>query len=634
MKPNRFPLRSCPLQRLPPGSITAQGWLKTQLAMQLNGLNGRLEEISAFLNYDECGWVDPHKVGWEELPYWLRGYADLAFLTGEANALAVTKKWIDAILNSQQADGWFGPNLLRKSLHEGPDLWPSMPLINVLRSFFEYSSDPRVLPFLLNFFRFISNQSNEVFTRGWGFTRWSDNIDSIIWLYNRTTDTDWLLDLIERIHLHAANWMNELPTKHNVNLSQGFREPALYSLLKDEGTSQPFVEATYRHFRTIMNEFGQFPGGGFAGDENCREGFTDPRQGFETCGIVELMHSCSILHRLTGDRPWADHCETLAFNSLPAALDPFFARSTHYITCANAIQLDDHLKTKEQFDNRFPMLAYLPGVYQYRCCAHNHGCGWPYFTEELWSATSDNGLCASMYSPCQVTALVGSPTVRQVTIREDTNYPFDGTINFHFQMSTPVQFKLHLRIPQWCQQPIELCFNGQTMAHQRGSDDASFLVIDQLWHDGDLLSFQLPMSIQTNTWLRNHNSLSIFYGPLAFSLAIDEQWTRIGGKTDWPEYAVLPQSPWNYAILPSTRSEWIIQRNDPNAHDVNPFTSSTVPLEMYVRGRRLPQWQADEQNVIGVLPMSPVQSDEPDQTIKLIPMGAARLRITAFPTGQ
>ncbi len=147
-----------------------------------------------------------------------------------------------------------------------------------------------------------------------------------------------------------------------------------------------------------MGSYGQFPGGGFAGDENARAGFGDPRQGFETCGIVEFMASHQLLGRITGDPVWADRCEDLAFNSLPAALDPD-GKGVHYITSANSVDLDNTPKTQGQFQNGFAMQAYMPGVDQYRCCPHNYGMGWPYFTEELWLATPDNGLAAAMYAP-------------------------------------------------------------------------------------------------------------------------------------------------------------------------------------------------------------------------------------------
>ncbi|CAF4734890.1 unnamed protein product, partial [Rotaria magnacalcarata] len=79
------------------------------------------------------------------------------------------------------------------------------------------------------------------------------------------------------------------------------------------------------------------------------------------------------------------------------------------------------------------MLAYKPGVHQYRCCTHNHGMGWPYYAEEAWLATYDGGLCASLYVSNQVTALVGPNDGTQVTIIEETDYPFDGTVKFRFQ---------------------------------------------------------------------------------------------------------------------------------------------------------------------------------------------------------
>ena len=170
-------------------------------------------------------------------------------------------------------------------------------------------------------------QANSVFSQGWAYTRWGDTLEIIYWLYNRTGDA-WLLNLVTKIHRNSANWMSSvLPTLHNVNLSQGFREPALFGILA--GGAQ-YNAAVYQNYATIMNTYGQFSGGGFAGDENARPGFGDPRQGFETCGIVEYMQSDEILVRITGDPVWADRTENLAFNSLPAALNPRQGAALYY----------------------------------------------------------------------------------------------------------------------------------------------------------------------------------------------------------------------------------------------------------------------------------------------------------------
>lgn len=60
-------------RKLPSGSVTARGWLAGQLKLQLDGLCGRYEDLSHFLDFDNTGWVHPERGAWEELPYWLRG---------------------------------------------------------------------------------------------------------------------------------------------------------------------------------------------------------------------------------------------------------------------------------------------------------------------------------------------------------------------------------------------------------------------------------------------------------------------------------------------------------------------------------------------------------------------------------
>jgi hypothetical protein len=61
-----------------------------------------------------------------------------------------------------------------------------------------------------------------------------------------------------------------------------------------------------------------------------------------------------------------------------------------------------------------------------------------------------------------------------------------------------------------------------------------------------------------------------------------------------------------------------------------PFARENPPVEIEVPGRRVLEWQIEEGSA-GTLPLSPVVSAEKDETLRLIPYGSARLRITAFP---
>src|SRR5690606_35014252 len=103
------------------------------------------------------------------------------------------------------------------------------------------------------------------------------------------------------------------------------------------------LQASYDVHRIIRQYFGQVPGGMFGGDEISRPGYSDPRQGVETCGLVEEMNSDQHMLRITGDIFWADQAEDVAFNSYPAAVMPDF-KSLRYITCPNMVLSDakDH----------------------------------------------------------------------------------------------------------------------------------------------------------------------------------------------------------------------------------------------------------------------------------------------------
>ncbi len=622
---NRDPLLPSPLMKLPIGSIAPKGWLRNLLELEAQGMTGRLAEISPWLKFASNAWANKEGKGhgWEELPYWLKGYGDLGYVLKDEAIIRQARKWIELVLQSQMEDGWFGPRELRTSLDGKADMWPNMVMLNVLQSYYEYSGDPRVLTLMTRYFKWQAARSDKELAAGfWPKIRMGDNIESVYWLYNRTGE-GWLLNLAKRLHANMADWTGGICTWHNVNIAQGFREPAVYYM---QAKQPRFLQAAERNYQTVMGTYGQFPGGGFAGDENCRPGYTDPRQGFETCGVVEFMHSFEMLTKITGDPLWSDRNEEIALNTFPAALTPDL-KALHYLTGANLVQLDRKNKSPG-LQNQGTMLSYSPFAV-YRCCQHNVSHGWPYYAEELWLATADNGLCASLYAASEVRAKVADGTT--VKIAQATDYPFEDTIRLRISLPKAVRFPLYLRVPRWCSQP-RLAINGK--ATEVKAEPRSYLVVDRTWSDGDTLSLQLPMHVSLRVWKRNKNSVSVGYGPLTFSLKIGERWQGYGNNPAWPEWEVFPTTPWNYGLVLNAREPAegfeLVRRPGPLAGQ--PFTPDAVPIWLRAKARRIPAWQQDKLGLVGRLPLSPVQSDQPLETITLIPMGAARLRISAFPT--
>jgi hypothetical protein len=132
---NRAPLVPAPLGKLPLGAVRPAGWMGRQLELMVEGMVGRLTELSGFLA-DDNGWLGGAKDGWEEQPYWFRGFYSLAVLTGDKRCLEIARRRIEAIFAGQQADGYFGPADQKavKGRTGGTicDLWPRMIMLDAV----------------------------------------------------------------------------------------------------------------------------------------------------------------------------------------------------------------------------------------------------------------------------------------------------------------------------------------------------------------------------------------------------------------------------------------------------------------------------------------------------------------------
>lgn len=618
---NRAPLLASPFRKLPIGSIRPEGWLRKQLEMEAAGFTGHLDELSGFLRKPNNAWLSPTgdgRNGWEEVPYWLRGFGDLGYVLGDRRIINEAKVWLNAMIASQQPDGYFGPKENRTRVNGKPDVWPNMLALNALQSYYEYTHDKRVIDLMTRYFHWEATvPDGQLLTDYWEHVREGDNLGSVIWLYNRTGEPS-LLDLARRLNAEGADWTDGVANWHGVNFAQGFREAAE----EGEVTGSPSgMAGTVRDYTTMRTEYGRVPGGLYAADENARKGYADPRQATETCTMVEMMWSDEMLLTMSGDPKWADRCEDVAFNSLPASMTPD-EKALHYLTAPNLVRIDAANHSPD-YENGGPMLLFNP--YDHRCCQHNSGMGWPYFAEHLWLATPDRGLTAALYAPNTVHAKVGQGT--QLTIREETHYPFSDAIAFHIDTPKPAKFTLRFRIPVWCRKPSLSINGGPRLAAGHGP---GYAAIDRTWRTGDVVRLSLPMPTTVTEWPTQHDSVSVMRGPLAYSLRIGEKFERGPGGTDkWPTWTVSPTSDWNYGLLPASK---ITVKERPWPKDDQPFTPRSAPVELTVSGRKVDGWQEDYLGTVGLLQASPAKTNEPIERLTLIPMGAARLRITVFPT--
>ncbi|MEN8204075.1 MAG: beta-L-arabinofuranosidase domain-containing protein [Bacteroidota bacterium] len=635
---NRSPLVRNPYAELPLGSVRAEGWLLEMLERQKDGLTGRLDELYPLVMGDDNGWLGGDGDQWERGPYWIHGLITLAYTLNDRELIEKTTPWIEWILDSQQENGYFGPdtdygNLPGLQRNNSADWWPRMVVLKILKQYYSATADPRVVSLMSGYFRYQLETLPDKPLDHWTFWaryRGGDNLMMVYWLYNITGEA-FLLDLAELIHAQTFDYtgsflgdmIKNTENIHCVNLAQGIKEPVVYFQQHPEPR---YLESVEKAFSDLRHYSGQ-PQGMFGGDEALRN--NNPLNGVEFCSVVELMFSLESILPVTGDTRYADHLERIAFNALPAqATDNFMERQ--YFQQANQVMItrnDRNFSLNHSgTDLCFGLLTGYP------CCTSNMHQGWPLFTQNLWYATPGGGLAALVYAPSKVTALVGQG--KEVSITEETGYPFKDLVRFiiHTNDRDEVSFPIDLRIPGWCDTAMVQVNNEEPRAEPGGR----IISIDRAWLNGDTLEVYFPADVRLERWYEG--SVSVERGPLVFALKIGEDWSKVENSED-PErfgsyyYEVLPTTAWNYGLIDpggDMEKAFVVRQADKVA--AYPWNQESAPVSLQARARQIPGWKLYGEGA-GPLPYSIRYGQETGaaETVTLIPYGCTALRISEFP---
>ena len=612
---------------LPLGSVKPSGWLRRQLEIQAAGLGGHLDETWADVG-PNSGWLGGTGESWERGPYFLDGLVPLAYLLEDDRLKAKAQKYIEWTLTHQAPSGMIGPV-------SNDDWWPRMVMLKVLAQYEEVTGDPRVIPLLSRYFAYQLSALAGRPLRDWGRFRWQDNALVVMWLYNRTGDPK-LLDLARLLHTQGFDWQADFAdfkftepitpaviqlnehnglgdtalASHGVNNGQALKAAPVWSVISGKESDRLGIA----QMLSVLDKYHGLPNGMFSCDEHFAG--RNPSQGSELCTVVETMFSLEQSFAILGDAALGDRLEMIAFNALPGTFtDDMWAHQ--YNQEPNQVEVSLHRKPWTTDGPESNIYGLEPN---FGCCTANFHQGWPKFAASLWMASHDDGLVAAAYSPCDVHTMLGGIPVH---LDEQTEYPFQGSVRITIRPDAPLHFPLRLRMPAWAA-GTTIHLNGKPVA---SGAVAGFAKIERTWKSGDVVEIQFPMVPRLSAGF--HDSVSIARGPLVFSYPIGEDWVKLRTQGMTSDWQVFPTSQWNYALAVDEAAAAKIPVEELPVGG-SPFALDQCPVKLQVAARKMPAWRAVD-GVADAVPQSPVESMEPDEQITLVPYGAAKLRITAFP---
>ena len=596
----------------------------------------------------------------------------LAYALGDDALKQKAQPWIEWMLTSQRADGFFGPA-------DNLDWWPRMVALKVLTQYAEATDDPRVVPFLDRYFRYQLRELPHYPLSMWAAARGQEQLLAMLWLYRRTGEPyllelaallrkqgydwsaffthfpyektthaylsrplfmaakrvtlmhDWTAKRLKRARIrqgkpivqpkpktkeeieagNASPFLQAFHKTHAVNLAMALKMPALDAFFGGD-------EVGFDAARAGLDAIDRYHGlanGLFSGDEHLNG--RSPAVGAELCLAAELLFSLQTLLAATGDAVYAERIEQIAYNAWPATFTPDMC-AHQYVQQVNQIEVSRKKRGWYDAYSEANLFGLAPN---FGCCAANMHQGWPKLLGALVMQHAD-GIALPVYAPC--TAAIDVRGTR-VQLLEETDYPFDGEIQITIEKikneSQSLDFALLLRLPGWAE-AYSLLYNGkQTKIESQNG----YLVLKKAFSAGDSIQLSLPLKLRLVP--EAAGGVTLHYGALLLALPIAAETRIVRGTMPFADRAFLPREDWRFAVAQECLAEAAITRRAPGEL---PFDDANPPLLVQLPLVPAPHWRM-RQNSAGIVP-EPFAANAGARTPKtLIPYGCTQLRIAQFP---
>ena len=537
-------------QKLPLGAIKPAGWIKEQMQKDMAGFVGNLDQLVPSLINDPIygeGRLHKHskakdlgnlKSGdaagddqyqwWnsETQSNWWDGYIRNAFLLNDSSAIEKSRKHVQAILATQDSDGYLGIYDRELRYHfsaENGELWSKTTLYRGLLAYYECTKDPKTWLALVravdNVMQNYPVNQSDPFYAGTGFSggvahglTFTDVLDKMFQLTGNAKYREYAVFLYRNFSQNLNSEKDvQLPNIlnpeyklqcHGVHTYEHLRPlilAAYASGSKELSNALDIYESRIKHVTTLT---GAAIGDEWIGGRTASSSST----GYEYCSLHELMDSYTVLFQKSGAHANGDVVENIFYNAAQGSRDPDHS-CIAYLKTDNSYEMLGTKNGEAEPGRNQTRYKYSP-VHQdvAVCCSPNAGRITPYFIQSTWMKEKDSVLVAALLAPTIVNTSIKNIPIQ---IEERTAYPYQQQFSFIIKADRSVQFTLKIRKPDWTTAI-------QTKEHYKL--EQGFIVIRRKFSQNDKIDIKLITRVMVKEDMEHEKYFS--YGPLVYAMPI------------------------------------------------------------------------------------------------------------------
>lgn len=636
-------------------NIKIDGWMLDYLKAQESGLTGNLDKCG--YPFSEYHWHDfdlntyeieetatdmlemkedtcPHWWPYEQAGYLLDGVTRCGHLLNSKSLLEKAEKSFDFSLKNKDTDGFIGPRFLKMNVTWNK--WPLVVFFRALLAHYSATKDESIIKaieehYLLSDLDYSDGRdvyNVEIMLLTYLETKNKALLEKAIATYQKYNEAD------ERT-CDKTLLSDQKPYEHGVSYNEYSKLGALLYICTGE---QKYLDVSIAAYKKIDKYF-MLASGLHCSNEYLRSNHY--MQSHEGCDITDYTWALGYLLMATGDAKYADKIEKCVLNAGVGQLTEDF-RALQYFSCPNQLIVDDCSNHNTYYKGE-NWMQYRPN-HIVQCCPGNITRFFPNYCLKMYME-NENEIFSLFFGKNEFETKLGENNIK---IFQVTDFPFSDSVTYKIKSATK-PFNLNIRIPKWSV-GAKLIKNGEEIKIKKYKGFAKLKA-----EKGDKIELLLPSEIKVKKYQRT--GAVVEKGPLVYSFGMYGERkldTNNEFPDDFPVYSIYPDKDWNYALDSLDARDFKFKKSKLSG---NPFDIRYTPLKILAPAKKINGWVLSEISAkeefaergtevplskwdiekFVFTPKHPSKAKikaslkNKKETIELVPLASAKLRLTIFP---